>query len=125
MSEQGNDVELENRSAKGAPPGQTATALLLVVAAMPLVLWPPFAVSNLMALLGFHSGQEDLLSHPLAILFLITSTLYPLIWGGSLWMTIRAYRGGRIGSAIRIASLPLAWALMTGVLFAAWAAVST
>ncbi len=122
MHEQNTDSEPTNTPAAPAPPGQTATTLLLVVSGLALMLWPAFALSHLLGLLGFHAHPDGFVTHPIAWLFLFASTVYPLVWGGCLWLSVRARRAGRIGAAIRIAALPVAWLVVSALLFAGWTA---
>lgn len=92
---------------------------LLVIGALPLLIYPFVALASLMSLLGYRSGDEPFLVVIAAGAFLITSLLYPLVYVRCL-RAAREVQSTDPEGAVKIAAIPL-WTLgLIIVLFVVW-----
>lgn len=97
-----------------------ATAVLLVVGGLPLVIYPFVFFANMMSLAAETTGREPLLEKLVARAFLWSSLLYPLVY---LWFRKAAQRKLKRGddrAACIQSALPLAYLALVLLFFLLW-----
>jgi hypothetical protein len=94
--------------------------VLLVLGALPFLIYPFVVLAGVMSLAGHSSGKEPIILVIVANSFLLGSLAYPLVYLPAL-----VFAGARLAAGERKAALvgsivPLAFLVLLGVLFALW-----
>jgi hypothetical protein len=94
--------------------------VLLIVGAVPLLVYPFAAMASLMSLAAHTSGKEPVLMMIAARGFQISSLLDPLVYFGCLVAAVALKGKGRGAMAGKIASVPLFFLVLIAVFFVGW-----
>jgi len=95
--------------------------ILLIVGALPLLIYPVVLVANVMSFAGTPSSTPVPLMQKLASMaFLWASTLYPVVYIGCLIAAITYSRGGDPAMAFKLSAAPLAYLGLCVLLMFAW-----
>ena len=84
-----------------------APCLLLVVGALPLLVYPPVLLANLMSLGGHRTGNESPGVSLVTYSFLLGSTAYPAVYVFSLLLVIARIRENRAKAALGYSIAPM------------------
>lgn len=103
---------------------KTATILLLVFAAVPLLIYPFVLLANVMSLAGTRSGSEPMGQVLVSYAFLFTSTLYPLAYLICAILSVAAMKRGRERAGLYWGIGPIAYLLGIVLLAGLWMMVS-
>lgn len=95
--------------------------ILLIVGALPLLIYPFILLANVMSLAGTKSSTPVPMTQWLAAkAFLWSSTLYPVVYLGCLIVAITCARSGDGSKALLFAIAPLAYFGLCILLMFAW-----
>jgi hypothetical protein len=95
---------------------------LLVIGALPLLIYPFVALASVMSLAGHTDGKEPGLLMAVARGFQITSLLYPVVYVGALVGAVSLRKTKEV-IARRIATIPLWFLALTVALLMGWMAL--
>lgn len=101
-------------------PHQIATALLLTLGGLPLLIYPLIFFANMMSLGAEATGREPLLLRFIAGGFLWSSLLYPLVYLCFRKLAKRRLTAGNGRAACLHSALPLAYLAVVLLFFALW-----
>ena len=95
--------------------------LLLILAGLPLALYPFLLVANIMSLAGHQSPDPTpLLLRLTANAFLWSSTLYPVVYMACVVLAISLSAMGSTSTAAKMSLLPLCYLALVVAFFCGW-----
>ena len=106
------------------PPPSSNVSKLLGAGALPLLVYPCCFLANLMSFAGHPSPSPPFLLKVVALGFLWSSTLYPLVYFPFMIRAKQLEARRSIVAAERAASMPLRYLVGVAILYAAWMVLS-
>ena len=95
--------------------------ILLIVGALPLIIYPFILLANVMSFAGTPSSTPvPLMQKLISMAFLWASTLYPVVYIGCVIAAITYSRGGDPAMAFKLSAAPLAYLGLCVLLMFAW-----
>ena len=94
--------------------------LLLLVAALPLLIYPFVLLANIMALAGHRSGDEPIILLLPGFAFVLGTTAYPLVYILCVVAAIAYMKKARGAAAVACSTAPLAYLALMAGLAALW-----
>ena len=95
--------------------------ILLIVGAVPLLIYPFILIANIMSFAGTPSSTPVPASQwIMSKAFLWSSTLYPVVYFGCLIAAIVCSRSGDSAMAFKLAAAPLAYLVLCVLLMFGW-----
>lgn len=119
-------VLLRQRVLNWAQRGSTSTPLsliLLVMGALPLLIYPFIFLAGIMSLAGDTSNAGPWPVLLIAFVALLSSLAYPIVYLPCAFRAIR--RLTKKEPAVRLSAVPLIYLAAVGIVFASWYAVGT
>jgi len=96
---------------------------LMIIGALPLLIYPFVLLANMMALAGHRSGHEPVILLLIAFAFVLGTTAYPVVYILCVVAAVACVKKARGAPAVAYSAAPLAYlALMVG-LAALWSVI--
>ena len=93
---------------------------LLILCALPLLIYPFLLLANVMSFAGTATGNELLSQWLISRAFLLGSTIYPIVYLVCAIISIVQIVRNKGKSALTYSSIPLIYLFFLGGLFAVW-----